>query len=77
MDLKEIDVNARNWVDSPQDRNYWRVLVNAALNLRVRHGVSITPFISITFHRLLRGTDSNTCKVPHLTTGSTFFTGKR
>ena len=24
-----------NWVDSAQDRNYWRALVNAALNLRV------------------------------------------
>ena len=35
MDLKEIDINTRNWVDSAQDRNYWRALVNAALNLRV------------------------------------------
>ena len=24
-----------NWVDSAQDRNYWRALANAALNLRV------------------------------------------
>ena len=35
MDLKEIGINAGNWVDSAQDRNYWRALVNAALNLRV------------------------------------------
>ena len=35
MDLEEIDINMRNWVDSDQDRNYWRALVNAALNLRV------------------------------------------
>ena len=35
MDLKEIDINTRNWVDSAQDRDYWRALVNAALNLRV------------------------------------------
>ena len=35
MDLEEIGVNADNWVDSAQDRNYWRALVNAALNLRV------------------------------------------
>ena len=35
MDLKEIGINTRYWVDSAQDRNYWRVLVNAALNLRV------------------------------------------
>ena len=35
MDLEEISINAGNWVDSAQDRNYWRALVNAALNLRV------------------------------------------
>ena len=35
MDFKEIGINSRNWVDSTQDRNYWRALVNAALNLRV------------------------------------------
>ena len=35
MDLEEIDMNAGNWVDSAQDRTYWRALVNAALNLRV------------------------------------------
>jgi len=35
MDLEKIGINAGNWVDSTQDRNYWRVLVNAALNLRV------------------------------------------
>ena len=29
MDLKEIGINTRNWVDSAQDRNYWRTLVNA------------------------------------------------
>ena len=33
MDLKEIGINTRNWVDSVQDRDYWRVLVNAGLNL--------------------------------------------
>ena len=35
MDLKEIDVNARNWIDSAQDKNYWRILVNIALNLQI------------------------------------------
>ena len=34
MDLEEIGINAGNWVDSAQDRDYWRVLVNAALILR-------------------------------------------
>ena len=35
MDLEEIGINAGNWVDSAQDRDYWRALVNAALNLWV------------------------------------------
>jgi hypothetical protein len=35
MDLEERGINAGNWVNSAQDRNYWRALVNAALNLRV------------------------------------------
>ena len=35
MDLEEIGINAGNWVDLAQDRNYWRALVIAALNLRV------------------------------------------
>ena len=35
MDLEGICINAGNWVDSAQDRIYWRALVNAALNLRV------------------------------------------
>ena len=35
MNLEEIGINAGNWVDSAQDRDYWRVLVNVALNLRV------------------------------------------
>ena len=35
MDLEEKGINAGNWVDSTQDWDYWRALVNAALNLRV------------------------------------------
>ena len=35
MDLKEIGLKTRNWVDSAQDRDYWRALVNAVLNLWV------------------------------------------
>ena len=35
IDLEEIGTNAGNWVDSAQDRDYWRALVNAVLNLRV------------------------------------------
>ena len=35
MDLKVIGINDGNWIDSAQDRDYWRALVTVALNIRV------------------------------------------
>ena len=35
MYLEEMGISAGIWVDSAQDRDYWRALVNAALNFRV------------------------------------------
>ena len=35
MDLEEIGINAGTWIDSAQDRDFWRTLVNAALNISV------------------------------------------
>ena len=35
IDLEEIVICVGNWVDSAPDRDYWRALVNAALNHRV------------------------------------------
>ena len=35
MNLKEIVIHTRNWVELAHDRDYWRALVNAALNVRV------------------------------------------
>ena len=35
MDLKEIGTSMRNWVDLAQDRDYWKALVNVALNFWV------------------------------------------
>ena len=34
MDLKETGINTKNLVDSAQDRDYWRALVNESLHLR-------------------------------------------
>ena len=34
IDFKEIGINTKNWVDLAQNRDYWRVLANAALNLQ-------------------------------------------
>ena len=33
MNLKEIGSITWNWVDSAEDRDYWRALVNVVLNL--------------------------------------------
>ena len=35
MDIKEIGVNVRNLIDSAQDMDYWRALVDAPLNPQV------------------------------------------
>ena len=35
MDLEEIGINTKNWVDLAQDRDYWRALVNVALKFQV------------------------------------------
>ena len=45
MDLEEIDINGGNWVDSAQDRDYWRVLVNTALNLWVPQAMELVSLL--------------------------------
>ena len=35
MDLKEISVSMRKWIDTAQDREYWKILTNVTLNLLV------------------------------------------
>ena len=35
INIRKIGVKTRYWIDSAQDRDYWRVLVNAILDLRV------------------------------------------
>ena len=47
MDLKEIGINTRNWVDLAQDKDYWRALVNAELNLQVPHRIEFIIIIII------------------------------
>ena len=49
MGLKEIGINTRNWVDLAQDRDYWRVFVNAALNLRVPQPMVLVAEIMVNF----------------------------
>jgi hypothetical protein len=35
MDLREVGWDGMDWMDLAQDRDRWRALVNAAMNLRV------------------------------------------
>jgi hypothetical protein len=35
MDLREIKCSVMDWIDLAQDRDQWRALVNAVMNLRV------------------------------------------
>jgi hypothetical protein len=35
MDLREVGWDGMDWIDTAQDRDHWKALVNTLLNLRV------------------------------------------
>jgi hypothetical protein len=43
MDLRKIGWSSMNWIDLAQDRDQWRALVNAIMNLRVSSQYSRLP----------------------------------
>ena len=36
MDLREVGGGSKNWMDFAHDRDRWRALVNAAMNIRIQ-----------------------------------------
>ena len=53
MDVKELGINTRNLVDSSQDRDYWRSLVNPVFRAQVPKAMElvglfliVSPFIA-------------------------------
>jgi hypothetical protein len=56
INLKIIGLSTRNWVESAQDRDYWNVLVNVALNPRVPLAIELVSCI-ITSMRINRSPD--------------------
>jgi hypothetical protein len=51
--LKGIGISTRDWVDSAQYRDYWRVFVNEALNLRVPYAMELVSYAFILYVRLI------------------------
>ena len=59
MDREEIGINTRNYVDSARDRDYWRALVNVALNLWVQGAVFFFLLLSLSSPVLWRHEEGN------------------
>ena len=49
MDLKEIGINVGSWLDSAQDMDYWRTLVELGVN-NINDGIYITIILPVVLY---------------------------
>ena len=56
MDLKEMGINTRNWIDSTQDRDYRRTLVNSTPTKPVDNVVIVTKGLQDRNTNIIAGT---------------------
>ena len=45
VDNIRMDISTRNWVDSAQDKDYWRAFLNAALNHRIPQAMELVSWL--------------------------------
>ena len=55
MDLKEIGIKTKNLVDSAQDRDYWRSLLNAALIIWVPQAMELVNMTRFLYYSKVAG----------------------
>jgi hypothetical protein len=55
MDIQKVGCEGMDWIGLAQDRNRWRAIVNAVMNLRVQYFLTICKPVSFSRRTLFHG----------------------